>query len=213
MIMKKPSAIAWFIPMVFLVPVLAYAGYLFWENRIGSLPVYGKTVPGGKEKSHTIPSYELINQNGGIASLESWTNHIVVADFFFTHCPVVCPKMTNNLKKVQAEFSESNVLIRSFSVDPERDSVGQLNTYLKKMKISPDNWELITGEKKTIYNLARNGFMLVATDGDGGPNDFIHSEKLVLVDTDKRIRGYYDGTSDKEVSQLINDIKKLQNEK
>jgi protein SCO1/2 len=80
------------------------------------------------------------------------------------------------------------------------------------MGVDESNWELLTGNKKEIYKLARNGFMIVATDGDGGPNDFIHSEKLVLVDKQKRIRGYYDGTSGREVDQLIEDIKKLKNE-
>jgi len=120
--------------------------------------------------------------------------------------------MTNSLKKVQQAFKEDEILIRSFSVDPERDSVAQLRKYAGQFGINTSNWELLTGDKKEIYKFARNGFMIVATDGDGGPNDFIHSEKLVLIDKQKRIRGYYDGTSGNQVKQLIADIKKLKHE-
>jgi protein SCO1/2 len=103
------------------------------------------------------------------------------------------------------------LLINSFTVDPERDSVGQLKSYAGKMDIH-DNWQLITGEKKEIYKLARKSLLVVATDGDGGPNDFIHSELLVLVDQAKRIRGFYNGTDDAEVNNLLRDIKRLEKE-
>src|SRR5690606_15218278 len=107
----------------------------------------------------------------------------------------------------------ADLLFASFSVDPYRDSVEILQKFSRKYELDNRNWDLITGDKKTIYKLARNSFMLVAADGDGGPEDFIHSEKLVLVDTEKRIRGYYNGTDEKEVTQLIRDIKKLKDEK
>lgn len=210
---KKPTT--WvFITMVFLIPFLAYEGYILYEQNFQRLPVYGKTsIISEKQVDHTIPTFELSNQDGETSTLNDWNNKIVVAGFFFTHCPVICPKMTNSLKKVQESFSRDEILIRSFSVDPERDDPRQLRWYAGKFGINTANWELLTGEKKDIYKLARNGFLIVATDGDGGPNDFIHSEKLVLVDKQKRIRGYYDGTSNKEVSRLIQDIKKLSHEK
>jgi protein SCO1/2 len=97
-------------------------------------------------------------------------------------------------------------------VDPERDNPGVLKNYAQRMKIETGNWDLLTGTKKDIYRMARNSFLAVATDGDGGPEDFIHSEKLVLIDKQKRIRGFYTGTSDQEVKQLIIDIKKLLHE-
>ena len=121
--------------------------------------------------------------------------------------------MTSNLKRVQQAFGEGEILINSFSVDPQRDSAVQLKKYAEKFKINSANWQLLTGDKKDIYKLARNSVMIVATDGDGGPDDFIHSEKLVLIDKQKKIRGYYDGTSKKETDQLIYDIKKLIHEK
>jgi protein SCO1/2 len=121
--------------------------------------------------------------------------------------------MTNSLKTVQEAYKDDpTILLHSISIDPERDSATQLRKYADQYEINTKNWSLLTGNKKDIYKMARNSFMIVATDGDGGPDDFIHSEKLVLIDTKKRIRGYYDGTSSKEVNQLIRDIKKLKNE-
>ena len=120
--------------------------------------------------------------------------------------------MLQNMKRVQASFGDE-ILLQSFSVDPERDLPYKLRRYINRNSINTNNWGFFTGDKKKIYKLARNSFMLVATDGDGGETDFIHSENLVLVDGDKRIRGYYDGTDKSEVDQLIKDIKKLQNEK
>ena len=104
-------------------------------------------------------------------------------------------------------------MLSSFTVDPVSDSISVLQNYAMKYGVSADQWQLLTGDKKQIYRLARNSFRVVATDGDGGPGDFIHSEKLILLDKEQRIRGYYDGTSQKEVNKLIRDIKKLRNEK
>jgi protein SCO1/2 len=211
--MQKKSTIWVFVILVFLVPIVAYAGYIFYEKKFQKLPVYGKeSLLKGKKVDHEIPAFELINQDGKISTIHEWNNKIVIVDFFFTHCPSICPKMTTSLKKVQKAFAENEILISSFSVDPEKDNTEQLKWYSGKFGINTANWQLLTGDKKDIYKLARNGFMIVATDGDGGPNDFIHSEKLVLVDKQKRIRGYYDGTSEKEINQLIKDIKKLKDE-
>lgn len=202
-----------FVSLVLISPGILYVAYLFHKNRFQKLPVFGETVNlNGIKAGYKIPAFEFKNQYGKISSSDGWNNKIVVVDFFFTHCTAICPKMTSNLKKVQQAFNDDEILIRSFSVDPERDSVGQLRNYANQMGVNASNWELLTGDKKDIYKLARNEFMIVATDGDGGPNDFIHSEKLVLIDKQKRIRGYYDGTSKKEVDQLIVDIKKLKNE-
>jgi protein SCO1 len=202
--MKKKSTIWSFAILVFALPAIAYALVSWYEKKVEALPVLGKT------KEHRIADFNLTNQDKQIVTIAKWDNKIVVANFFFTHCPVVCPKMTTNLKKIYDAYNDkSNVLITSFTVDPERDSAVQLNKYAAQYKIDNSRWILLTGDKKEIYKLARNSFMITATDGDGGTNDFIHSEKLILVDTQKRIRGYYTGTDEKEVNQLINDIKKL----
>ncbi|MGZ8557486.1 MAG: SCO family protein [Chitinophagaceae bacterium] len=205
--MQKRSTIGLFVIAVFVIPVTAWALLNLYERKIEALPVMGKT------KEHRIGDFQLINQDGQVKSNHDWNEKIVVANFFFTHCPVICPKMTNSLKKVNKVFeNDQEVLINSFSVDPERDSAAQLKKYAVKFAIYTPHWDLITGDKIEIYKLARNSFMVVATDGDGGPEDFIHSEKLVLIDKQKRIRGYYDGTSASETQQLIADIKKLKHE-
>ncbi|MEO7394438.1 MAG: SCO family protein [Chitinophagaceae bacterium] len=205
--MKKQSTIWMFALLVFVVPVTAFALFNIYKKRIEGLPVLGKT------KEHRISDFYLLNQDGEIKSTDDWKNKIVVADFFFTHCPTICPKMTKSLKKIQEAYkTDSAIQFNSFTVDPERDSSLQLKKYAERYNIDNRNWDLLTGDKKAIYKLARNSFMIVATDGDGGPEDFIHSDKLVLVDKQKRIRGYYDGTSNIEVNQLISDIKKLKHE-
>ncbi len=205
--MAAKRAIGLFVLVVFVLPVTVWALLSLYERRIEKLSVFGKT------KDHQIEDFSLINQDGLIRTGDDWNNRIVVANFFFTHCPIICPKMMNNLSTVSKVFEkDKSFLINSFSVDPERDSVKQLKKYADRFKIAMDKWELLTGSKNEIYKLARNSFMIVATDGDGGPEDFIHSDRLVLIDTQKRIRGFYNGTSDKETKQLIADIKKLKND-
>lgn len=204
--MQKKSTIVLFIVAVFVLPFSAWALLNLYERKFEALPVMGK-------KEHRISQFQMINQEGKAITADRWQNKIVVVDFFFTHCPVICPKMTSSMKRVNEEFSnDHSIWFSSFSVDPERDSVTQLKKYASRFAITSSKWDLLTGDKREIYKLARNSFMIVATDGDGGPDDFIHSEKLVLIDRQKRIRGYYDGTDDKEVKQLVNDIKKLKHE-
>ena len=204
----KKSTIIFFAIMVFIIPVSAWALLNWYEKKVQVLPIMGKT------QQHRIGDFHLTNQEGQLKTTADWNNKIVIADFFFSHCPSICPKMTKSLKKIQEFFkTDTEIIISSFTVDPERDSSAQLKKYARQYNLDTRNWNLLTGDKKEIYKLARNSFMIVATDGDGGPEDFIHSENLVLVDKQKRIRGYYDGTSDTEVNQLISDIKKLQYEK
>jgi len=195
-----------FVAIVVVLPLSVYAVVNWYERSVQALPVL-------ISKTHTIADYRLVNQLGKESSIKNWEGKIVVANFFFTHCPYVCPKMTNNLKKVQkANVGDKNLLFVSFSVDPERDSSEQLQEFARRFNIDESNWQLLTGSKKEIYRLARKSFQVIATDGDGGENDFIHSDQLVLIDAQKRIRGYYEGTEEKETDQLIKDIKKLENE-
>ena len=202
--MKKYSH--WlFVAAIIILPITVFAIVKWYEKEYTALPVMGG-------EKHTIANFNLSNQHGGLTSLKDWDNKIVVADFFFTHCPVICPKMTRSFKKVQQIYSkEKELLLTSFSVDPERDSVSQLVSYAQRMDIN-NNWLLLTGDKKEIYKLARNSFLVTATDGDGGPQDFIHSELLILIDKQKRIRGFYNGTIASEVDDLIRDIVRLKNE-
>jgi protein SCO1/2 len=204
--MKRKYSIWFFVAVVVLLPVLAFAVVTWYEMNYRPLPVFGGD-------QHTIADFKMTNQKGEIITSKDWEGKIIVVDFFFTHCPTICPKMTRSLKTVQQRIlNDDQIEINSFSVDPERDSVKRLAFYASQFEIKNDNWNLLTGSKKDIYRLARKSFLVVATDGDGGPNDFIHSDKLVLIDTQKRIRGFYDGTNDSEITQLIKDIRKLQTE-
>ncbi len=203
--MKKKSPIWFYAAIVFALPVLAFAAVSWYEQKAKPLPFYGKN------ENHRIEHFELINQHNEKVSLADWDNKIVVSGFFFTHCPVVCPNMTKNMKKVQEAFKNNpEIRISFFSVDPEKDNPARLSAFIQRFGIDDSRWDFLTGDKKEIYRLARNSFMIVAADGDGGPADFIHSEKFVLTDKEQKIRGFYTGTDSKEVEQLITDIKKLQ---
>src|SRR5215203_5691949 len=196
------NSISVFVIAVVFIPVSLFAVVSWYQARYLQLPVLDEGNP-------EAAVFHLKDQNGKMVTQEKWKNKIVVADFFFTHCPVVCPKMTANLRTVQQAFTDdSNILIQSFTVDPERDSVERLAFYASQFRIRGRSWSLLTGDKSDIYRLARKSFKIVATDGDGGPDDFIHSDRLVLIDANKKIRGFYDGTSASETKQLIMDISK-----
>ena len=200
--------------VVVALPFLAFTIVSWYTVVFEKLPVYGESKKmSGKKIEHRIADFSLTNQDGKTVTPEVWKNKIVVANFFFTRCPSICPRMMTNMKKAEEYFSsDPAIAFTSFSVDPENDNNGLLRSYASSLNIHLDNWNLLTGDKKEIYKLARNSFLVVATNGDGGPTDFIHSDKLVLIDKQKRIRGYYDGTNEKEVNDLIHDIKKLKDE-
>jgi len=198
-----------------IIPVLAFAVVKLLQSRFEKLPVYDSSLNTNKEDKtkHVIQPFSFINQDGKNFSDKNIHNKIYVADFFFTSCTSVCPKMTNNLKLVQDAFkNDKQVSIVSFTVDPGTDTAQKLKRYANLFKIDTDQWNLLTGSKQDIYRLARESFYVTASDGDGGPDDFIHSDKLVLVDQQQQIRGYYTGTDKNAVEQLIHDIKKLENE-
>ena len=210
--MRSAKSTWLFITLVFVLPVMAYALVNWYQNKYEKLPVYNSSDK-NENLLTQLSSFNFLNQDGRKLNKNDWNNKILVADFFFTHCPSICPKMTVSLKEVDDYFNKEKFLqIASFTVDPERDSSAQLKKYSAQFDLNTNQWNLITGSKKDIYKLARNGFKIVATDGDGGPDDFIHSDKIVLIDTQKNIRGYYNGTSPDEIKQLITDIKKLENE-
>jgi protein SCO1 len=201
--MKSNWTIWLFVVGVVAIPLSVFAVVKWYEKEFQLLPVLG-------DKGHTIENFSFKSQDNLTITRKDWNNKIVVANFFFTHCISVCPKMMAQLKRVQAAGG-TNLVISSFTVDPERDSVEWLKTYADRFGIQ-NNWLLMTGDKKALYRFARKDLLVVATDGDGGPNDFIHSENLVLIDPRNRIRGFYKGTSEADVDRLMNDIKKLQAE-
>ena len=165
------------------------------------------------KKYHKIANFSLTNQNGNRISQRDYQGKIYVADFFFTTCPSICPIMTNNMVYIQSKIMDDpEVKLLSFSVTPEIDSVPQLKKYALEKGVNDKKWNLLTGDKKEIYTLARKSYFVVKEDGDGGPHDMIHTENFVLVDPEKRIRGYYDGTDKADMENLLADLKTLKEE-
>ncbi|MBG50198.1 MAG: SCO family protein [Pseudozobellia sp.] len=165
-----------------------------------------------KKKYHTISDFELINQNGDTITQRDYDQKIYIADFFFTTCPTICPIMTKNMADIQRRIKDQgDVMLLSHSVTPQIDSVAQLKKYALEKGVDDSKWNLVTGDKKQIYELARKSYLAVKTDGDGGPYDMIHTENFILVDKEKRIRGFYDGTKSEDVDELMNDLRILKN--
>ena len=163
-----------------------------------------------QKKYHKIGDFSLTNQNGKIITQDDYKNKIYVADFFFTTCQTICPIMTKNMHEVQKQFiTDDEVMILSHTVTPDIDTVAQLKRYAKEKDVNASKWNLVTGDKKQIYELARKSYLAVKDDGDGGPFDMIHTENFMLIDKERQIRGFYDGTDMKEVERLIDDIKIL----
>ena len=162
-------------------------------------------------KYHKISDFELTNQNGQIITQEFYKNKIYVADFFFTTCQDICPIMTKNMFRLQEELKDDNdILFLSHTVIPEVDTVQQLKKYAVENNVDDFKWNLVTGEKKQIYDLARKSYLAVE-DAEYGKFDMIHTENFILIDKQRQIRGFYDGTNDDEIEQLISDIKILKN--
>jgi protein SCO1/2 len=164
------------------------------------------------KKYHTIGDFSLTNQNGKTITSKDYEGKIFVADFFFTTCQTICPILTDHMLQIQAELKhDTNVLLLSHTVTPEIDSVPQLKKYALEKGVDDNKWNLVTGDKKEIYELARKSY-LAAKDNPFSENDLIHTENFVLVDTKKRIRGFYDGTKREAIAKLLEDIQILKEE-
>ena len=160
-------------------------------------------------KYHKISDFELINQNGETITQEYYKNKIYVADFFFTTCQSICPIMTKNMLDIQEQLkNDKEILLLSHTVTPEIDSVQQLKKYALENRIDDDKWNLVTGEKKQIYDLARKSYLAVE-DSEFGNFDMIHTENFMLIDKKRQIRGFYDGTDKNEIIRLLSDIEIL----
>ena len=193
--------------------------YFILQPKI-TLPIYSPNMVSSElvsqeiqhvKKYHKISDFSLTNQNGKKITQEFYENQIYIADFFFTTCPSICPIMTENMFQIQEKTMEDNVLLVSYSVTPEIDSVAQLKKYALEKGVNDNKWNLLTGDKKQIYDLARKSYLVAKNDGDGGKYDMIHTENFVLIDKEKRIRGFYDGTNKKEMDKLLIDVEILEN--
>ena len=163
---------------------------------------------------HEIPPFKFTSQDGEPVTNETFKDDIYVVDFIFTKCPNVCPKMTSQMTRVQDAFENNDeVKILSHTVDPKNDSAEVLNDYAAEYRAKKGKWYFVTGAKKELYDIARNGYYVTAVEGDGGKTDFIHTEKFVLVDQNRHIRGYYNSLDPEEIDRLIVEIKVLLYEK
>ncbi|WP_417856024.1 SCO family protein [Xanthomarina gelatinilytica] len=166
-----------------------------------------------KKKYHKIAEFSLTNQNGETITQDTYKDKIYVADFFFTTCQTICPIMTDHMAQIQKEIiNDPDVMLLSHTVTPEIDSVAQLKKYALKKGVNDAKWNLVTGDKKQIYQLARKSYLAVKTDGNGDIYDMIHTENFMLIDKKRQIRGYYDGTNPEDIKRLIADIETLKEE-
>ena len=166
-----------------------------------------------KRKYHKIADFSLVNQNGEIVTQDTYKDKIYVADFFFTTCQTICPIMTEHMWDIQQKIIEDEeVMLLSHSVTPKIDSVAQLKKYAVEKGIIDRKWNLVTGDKKQIYELARKSYLAVKTDGNGDEFDMIHTENFMLIDKQRQIRGFYDGTNPEDLERLFKDIEILKKE-
>lgn len=206
--------------LIFLIAVVV-GYYLLLPKE--QLPVYNPTDVNPRlvdysvqhiKKDHTIAEFILINQNGDTITNKTYENKIYIADFFFTRCATICPIMTNNMVALQKIYKDDDeVLFLSHSVTPVIDSISVLKQYAIDRGVLDEKWNLTTGSKKHIYELARKSYFAVLDEGDGGEQDFIHTEQFVLVDSKRQIRGFYDGTDKNEIERIVKDIEILKKEK
>ena len=162
---------------------------------------------------HRVGAFNLINQNGKTVTEKDYEGKIYVTDFFFVTCPTICPKMTKQMHRVYDEFKANDgISFLSHTVMPEADSVAVLNEYALDLGVSSPKWNFVNGDKKQIYKLARKTYFAAITEGDGGPDDFVHTENFVLIDKNRHIRGIYNGLNKTAIQQLITDIKTLKKE-
>ena len=192
--------------------------YLFYTalKPSKSLPIYNPadvnpemvdTTVQYISKYHTIADFSFTNQNGKTITQKDYEGKIYVADFFFTTCVSICPKMTTNMVEVQKAFvNNPKVMLLSHTVMPEIDSVPVLKEYAIRNGVIDSKWNLVTGDKKAIYTMARKSYLAVKQGKPDQLYDMVHTENFVLVDTKKRVRGFYDGTKKEEIQRLIEDI-------
>ena len=205
-----------FFIIIFTISGVSMFKYVLTPEK--KLPIYSPSMVSSElveeellhvKKYHKISDFNLLNQNGIEVSHNNYDNKIYVADFFFTTCPSICPIMTGNMVYLQNEIKNDEIMFASFSVTPEIDSVEVLKKYALEKGVNDKRWNLMTGDRKEIYNLARKSYLVVKDNPEAGSHDMIHTENFVLVDKERRIRGFYDGTNIEDMSKIISDIKIL----
>ncbi len=206
----------WFLIVVIVLSAIILTLFYLALKPKKMLPIYNPSMVNPElvdstiqyiSKYHTIADFSFTNQNGKIISQKDYEGKIYVADFFFTTCGSICPKMTTNLADVQKAFiNNPKVMLLSHTVFPETDNVAVLKEYAKKNGVIDTKWNLVTGDKKQIYTMARKSYLAVKLGKPEELYDMVHTENFVLVDTKRRVRGFYDGTKKEEMERLIEDI-------
>lgn len=210
--------------ILILVTILAVPGFLYYllqakgQNRYKPLPIYGPKVLSGTFKTkrgdsipdttyHHVKDFKAINQDDKEFNLSAIDKQLIVVNFFYTKCDKACPEMFKNLDWLFKEY-KNNKIVRfiSISVDPEADDEAALAAFSKSHHAVSGKWDFLRGDTSTIYPLAKEQFFVNALKSKDG---FVHSDKLILLDADHRIRGYYDGTSAQEVKDFGDEIKVL----
>lgn len=209
--MNRKKIFFGFVGLVIAVPLLAFAIVRAIESSYSGLPYYADDLSKtDKIDAKRVHGFSFINQDSAVVSGDFVKGRVWVACYFFTTCPGICPVMMDGMRSIQREFEQEDKLrLLSFTVDPEVDRPDVLKHYAAMRSVRTDQWSFLTGQKHLLYRFARKELKLTATDGDGGSQDFIHSDRLVLIDQENYIRGYYDGTEPTDVRQLAMDIRKL----
>lgn len=184
---------------------------IFGQRDVATKEVNGQTV--ADTVYHTIANFQFVDQDSAIITNETFKDKIYIADFFFTSCRTICPKMKTQLLRVYDSIqNEPDILILSHTIDPEYDTVELLHDFAKRLGVKTEKWHFVTGEKDSIYNLAQTSYFATAMEDKSEPDGFIHSGAFLLIDKQGRIRGKYDGTIEDDVNRLLVDLKRLKRE-
>ena len=199
----------------FVALSLLLASFFFssCENK-RVLPIFGeREYKNGDTIYQTIPDFSFINQDSQAVTQNDYKGKVYVSDFFFTHCPTICPRVKKNMLRILAKYKENpNFLLLSHTIDPKHDTVGRLKDYASRLNISAPKWNLVTGDKAKIYDIAFY-YASVAKESPDAPGGFDHSGYIVLVDKNRRVRAAVDGTIDDAVTKFLDDIDILLSEK
>ena len=212
-IMNYTGIIRWAGACVLLAAV-GLGGCIQKKADEAKLPIFGeREVENGDTVYHTIDTFAFVDQDSVVVTNETFAGKIYVADFFFTSCRTICPIMKTQMLRVYDSLkNDSNVLLLSHTIDPEYDTVGLLHDYAARLGVSRERWHFVTGEKDAIYRIAQTSYFATAMEDKAEPDGFIHSGAFLLIDTQRRIRGKYDGTKDEDVNRLLHDIRRLKRE-
>ena len=196
----------WAVVGVIVLSAMTWGYFIISESHVkmSPLPVFGER--NSDSTDHVISEFSLVNQEGKIITNDNFKDKIYIADFFFTTCEGICPRMSNQMERIAERYKNVNdVLLLSHTVKPEEDSISVLKDYAKDHNADPAKWYFVTGPRNEINRLARKSYLVGGTNGEA-EDDFVHTQFFTLIDTQHRIRGFYDGTDSSEVNKLMADI-------